>query len=87
MRTALLQSMAYLKPSACLLLSSSISNRDFEFETSKTNQISLRLGSSNPYDSVEKCIRGEAFVERQDKNNLGDLCITVYYGEQIRKKR
>lgn len=87
MRTTLLEAMVYLKPKNNLILSSCISSKDYDFTVTNTNQVSLKLGSTNPYEPAENWIKGESLIEERYSNTLGNLSISIYYGGQIQKKR
>ncbi len=88
MRTLLLEALVYLKPNTYLLLNSCISNKDFEFAYTPTiKRVSFQLGPPEPYDPVESWIKGESLIYEYNKENKGDLCIGIYYHDQIHKKR
>jgi hypothetical protein len=88
MRTLLLEALVYLKPKTCLFLNSCINNKDFDFvHTISINRISLQLGPPEPYDPVENLINGECLIYEYNKENTGELCISIYYSNQIHKKR
>lgn len=85
MSSMLLESIVYLKPKTCLRLSSCISSRVFDFSIIKEDQVSFKLGTTNPYEPLENWIQGETTREFPINDSLVNLCIKIYYGEQIQK--